>query len=86
MICPIHALGKGWYAVRMSTEKPIKIKPQQVMAALERRWRLARAAGDMAQMDRRPTLAALAAELGCSEEMVLKRGFERMYRQLVEGV
>ena len=43
-------------------------------------------ATDRAELDRRRVLARLQAELGCDEALLRRRGFDRAYRQIVEGV
>jgi hypothetical protein len=37
-------------------------------------------------MDRRRVLARLCAELNAPETLLLERGFDKAYRQIVEGV
>ncbi|MBI3992330.1 MAG: hypothetical protein HY342_03580 [Candidatus Lambdaproteobacteria bacterium] len=43
-------------------------------------------ATDRTALDRRRVLAWLQGELGCDEALLRLRGFDRAYRQIVEGV
>jgi hypothetical protein len=43
-------------------------------------------ATDRSALDRRRVLAWLQGELGCDEALLLRRGFDRAYRRIVEGV
>lgn len=48
---------------------------------------LAEAGGPATEtMDRRRVLARLCAELNAPETLLLERGFDKAYRQIVEGV
>ena len=47
---------------------------------------LAKQPGGVAAMDRRAVLAEMSRRLAAPEEVVLERGFDRAYRQIVEGV
>ena len=48
--------------------------------------RMAKAPGGVAAMDRQAALSWVGLELKADRELLLQRGFDRAYRQIVEGV
>ncbi|MBI4082823.1 MAG: hypothetical protein HY423_09450 [Candidatus Lambdaproteobacteria bacterium] len=66
---------------------PPKFGFREVERCLARLYRAARQHDeDERALDRRVLLAAACRELGADEPVLLRRGFDRVYRRLIEGV
>jgi hypothetical protein len=68
---------------RAKPAAPARIGFEGLLARLERRRAELRTPGEL---DRRPLLLRLARELGVSEEALLRAGFDKAYRRMVEGL
>ena len=78
----------------MSPQKPARRKTQAaevvprfgIELILQVLQEIGHREGGVAVMDRRVVLAELGKRLGVEEPLLLERGFDRAYRQIVEGV
>jgi len=69
-------------AARDIPAAPPKFGHAELVAAVD----ALRARWGRAAMDRRRVLDAVCRELGADEATVLRRGFDKAYRQIVEGI
>ncbi len=70
-----------------SPEPPLPNSGRFGIVHLERRLALFAAEARTAEaLDRRAMLARICAEFGAEEAVVLRRGFDRAYRRVIEGV